>query len=140
VGKPFGGCPICLSANSVIKTPNGDVNVKDIRDGMVVWSTNSNGIMIKSKVVKINNVFVGDTQKIIDLQLDDGRELFVSPNHPTYDGRIIADLKVGEKYDGSTVKSTKLVQYKYEFTYDILPDSQTGNYFANGILVGSTLR
>ena len=140
MGKPYGGCPICLSANSVIRTPTGDVNVKDIKDGMTVWSTNSNGIIIKSKVIKINNVFVGDTHKVIDLQLDDGRELFVSPNHPTYDGRAIAGLKVGETYDGSTVKSIELVQYKYQFTYDILPDSQTGNYWANGILVGSTLK
>jgi len=140
MGKPYGGCPICLSANSVIGTPNGDVNVKDIKDGMIVWSTDSNGIMIKSKVIKINNVFVGDTHKVVDLQLADGRELFVSPNHPTYDDRIIADLKGGETYDGSTVKSIGLVPYKYQFTYDILPDSQTGNYWANGILVGSTLK
>ncbi|MBI3640016.1 MAG: hypothetical protein HY223_06850 [Thaumarchaeota archaeon] len=133
-------CPICLSADSMIKTPNGNVNVKDIRDGTIVWSTDSNGTMIKSNVIKINNVFVGDTHKVIDLQLADGRELFVSPNHPTYDNRIIADLKVGETYDGSTVKSIELVQYKYHFTYDILPDSQTGNYWANGILVGSTLK
>jgi hypothetical protein len=140
MGRPYGGCPICLSANSVIKTPNGDINVRDIKDGMTIWSTNSNGTIIESKVIKINNVFVGETHKVIDLQLADGRELFVSPNHPTYDGRIIADLKVGERYDGSTVKSIELVQYKYQFTYDILPDSHTGNYFANGILVGSTLK
>jgi hypothetical protein len=96
-------------------------------------------MIIKSKVIKINNVFVGATQ-LIDLQLADGRELFVSPNHPTYDGRIMTDLKVGETYDGSTVKSIEFIPYKYQFTYDILPDSQTGNYFANGILVGSTLK
>lgn len=139
-GRPYGSCPICLSANSEIKTPNGDVNVKDVKDGMVVWSTDSNGIIIKSKIIRINNVFVGDTHKVIDLQLADGRELFVSPNHPTYDNRIIAELKVGETYDGSTITSMELVPYKYQFTYDILPDSQTGNYFANGILVGSTLK
>ena len=74
------------------------------------------------------------------MQLSDGRELFVSPNHPTYDNRTIAGLKVGETYDGSTVKSIEPVPYKYQFTYDILPDSQTGNYWANGILVGSALK
>lgn len=139
IANPY-GCPICLSADSEIKTPNGEVNVKDIKDGMTVWSTDSNGTIIKSKVIKINKVFVGDAQKIVDLQLVDGRELFVSPSHPTYDGRTMADLKIGERYDNSTVKSMELVQYKYQFTYDILPDSQTGNYFANGILVGSTLK
>ena len=139
IANPY-GCPICLSADSEIKTPNGEVNVKDINDGMTVWSTDSNGTIIKSNVIKVNKVFVGDAQKIIDLQLTDGRELFVSPSHPTYDNRTIADLKIGERYDGSTVKSMELVQYKYQFTYDILPDSQTGDYFANGILVGSTLK
>lgn len=144
IGKSTGpahyGCPICLSANSEIKTPNGDVNIKDIKDGMTVWSTDLNGTMIKSKVIKINNVFVGDTHRVIDLQLSDGRELFASPNHPTYDARTVADLKIGETYDGSTVKSLELVPYTYQFTYDVLPDSPTGNYFANGILVGSTLK
>ena len=143
IGKSMGktyGCPICLSANSVIRTPNGDVSIKDIKEGTTVWSTNSNGIIIKSKVIKINNVLAGDTHKVIDLQLADGRELFASPNHPTYDGRIIANLKVGGTYDGSIVKSIELVPYKYQFTYDILPNSQTGNYWANEILVGSTLK
>jgi hypothetical protein len=139
-GGSIGGCPICLSADTEIDTPYGEINVKDIHDGTVVWSTENSHTKIQSKIIKINRVFVGDIHKVIDLQLADGRELFVSPNHPTYDGRTIADLKVGETYDGSIVKSTELVQYRYEFTYDILPDSQTGNYFANNILVGSTLK
>ena len=139
-GIPSGGCPICLSADSTIKTPEGDMNVKEIKDGMTVLSTDSNGNIVKSKVIQTNRVFVGDTHKVIDLQLADGRELFVSANHPTYDGKTIAGLQVGENYDGSIVKSMKLVQYKYQYTYDILPDSTTGNYFANGILVGSTLK
>lgn len=138
--KQYGGCPICLSADSTIRTPTGDVNVKDIKDGMTVWSTDSDGMAVKSKVIKTGSVFVGHMHMVIDLQLADGRKLFVSPNHPTYDGRIVADLKVGERYDGSTVKSAEIVQYRHQFTYDILPSSQTGNYWANGILVGSTLK
>src|SRR5574337_2221321 len=130
-GVSHGGCPICLSADSVIETPDGSINIKDIKYGMTVWSTDSNGMMVKSKVIKTNSVFVGNVHKVIDLQLADGRELFSSANHPTYDGKIIADLNIGEKYDGSIIKSMKLVHYKYQFTYDILPDSATANYFAN---------
>ncbi len=139
-GGSIGGCPICLSADTQIDTADGKINVKDIHDGTIVWSVDSNHNKIQSKIIKINSVFVGNTHKVIDLKLADGRELFVSPNHPTYDGRKISDLKAGEKYDGSTVKSMELVKYSYQFTYDILPDSQTGYYFANGILVGSALK
>lgn len=138
-GIPPGGCPICLSADSEIATPNGEMNIKDIKEGMTVLSKNSQGDTVPSEVVKTNSVFVGNIQ-IVDLRLADGRELFASPNHPTYDGKTIGDLKVGENYDGSVVKSANLVQYKYQYTYDILPNSQTGEYFANGILVGSTLK
>ncbi|GEM_PF-2563456 len=139
-GVQPGGCPICLSADSTIKTPEGGINIKDIKDGMAVWSADSDGTMIKSKVIKTSKVFVGSTHQVIDLKLADGRELFASANHPTYDGRTIGDLKVGEVYDGSAVKSADLMPYKHQFTYDILPDSTTGNYFADGILVGSTLK
>ena len=144
MGKPTtprpGGCPICLSADSMIETPSGEVNIKDVRDGMTVWSTDSDGNIIKSKVAEVHHTFVGTAHRVIDLRLADGRELFASPNHPTYDGGSVAGLRTGQEYDGSAVKSASLVPYKYEYTYDILPDSPTGNYFANGILVGSTLK
>jgi len=142
IGHYSAGCRVCvcLSADTQIDTPNGKINVKDIRDGTIVWSVDKSHNKIQSKIIMINKVFVGDAHKVIDLQLADGRELFASPNHPTYDGGIIADLKVGEIYDESTVKSMELVEYKHQFTYDILPDTQTGDYFANDILVGSTLK
>ncbi len=143
-GKPtsgsIGGCPICLSADAEIDTPEGKINVKDIKEGMVVWSADSSHNKIKSKIIMVNKVFVGNKHQVIDLKLDGGRELFVSPNHPTYDGRTIGSLKVREMYDGSTIKSADLILYKYQYTYDILPDSTTGDYFANSILVGSTLK
>ena len=139
-GGATSGCPICLSADTQIDTPAGKINVKDIHDGTIVWSVDSNRNKIPSKIIKINKLFVGDTHKVIDLKLADGRELFVSPNHPTYDGRMISDLKVGEKYDGTIVESMELVQYQYQFTYDILPDGESGDYIADGILVGSTLK
>ena len=31
------------------------------------------------------------------------------------------------------------VPYRHEYTYDILPASDSGTYFAGGVLVGSTL-
>jgi hypothetical protein len=38
------------------------------------------------------------------------------------------------------VMAARLVPYTHEATYDILPGSSTGAYFAAGALVGSTLK
>jgi hypothetical protein len=40
---------------------------------------------------------------------------------------------------GREVASIRVVPYGHDATYDILPDSDTGTYFAGGALIGSTL-
>jgi hypothetical protein len=71
----------------------------------------------------------------------DGAVLEISPGHPTADGRTFGDLARGSRLDDShTVDSAELVPYRFDRTYDILPASSTGTYFAAGALVGSTLR
>ena len=77
---------------------------------------------------------------MVHLILNDGRDLFVSPGHPTIDGRTVGDLVSGEIYDGATIISTMHVPYGEGATYDLLPSGDTGFYWANGILIGSTLR
>ncbi len=138
-GSPGGGLFGSLLVNDCVDHA-GKINGKEKQGGMLLWFEETDYNRVEAKVIKINRVFVGNEHRVIDLKLVDGRELFASPNHPTYDGRKIADLRVGEAYDKSTVRSIQLVQYKHQFTYDVLTDSQTGDYFANGILVGSTLR
>ena len=66
--------------------------------------------------------------------------LDISAPHPTADGRRFADLKVGDMLDGDRILSREVVAYPHAYTYDILPASSTGNYLANGHLIGSTLR
>jgi len=61
-------------------------------------------------------------------------------NHPTADGILFGDLQVGDLLDGSKIKSVELVSYNGTYTYDILPGGNTGFYWANGILVASTLK
>jgi len=41
--------------------------------------------------------------------------------------------------DGVRVLDARLVDYDEGFTYDILPASDSGTYFAGGALIGSTL-
>jgi hypothetical protein len=76
---------------------------------------------------------------MMHILLEDGRELWVSPGHPTADGRIFGDLIAGDLLDGSRVRNVERVPYGQPFTYDLLPSGGTGFYWANGILIGSTL-
>ena len=76
---------------------------------------------------------------MVQFVLADGRALLVSPGHPTILGRTVGDLVLGDLYDTAKVVSIELVSYGEKYTYDILPTGQTGFYFANGILLGSTL-
>lgn len=138
--RPLGGCPICLASNSLIDTPSGLVTVKDLRVGMLVWTTNQASKRVPGIITKTSKVRAPSTHKMVRLVLSDGRELLVSPGHPTIDGRTVGDILPGEIYNGVSVISIKRVSYSEDATYDILPSGNTGFYWANGILIGSTLR
>jgi hypothetical protein len=76
---------------------------------------------------------------VVHVTLDSGVELRISAPHPTADGRTFGALRVGDSLDGHSIVSVEVVPYADPFTYDILPDSDTGAYFAGGALIGSTL-
>ena len=77
--------------------------------------------------------------RVVEVTLAHGATLRISPRHPTADGRRFADLAAGDLVDGVRVIGVRLVDYDQPFTYDILPDSDSGAYFAGGTLIGSTL-
>ena len=134
-------CPLkCLSSSTNIDTEKGALNVKDLKLGMLVWTVNKEGKKELQPIVKLSSVKVGKNHQIIHLVLDNGRELYVSPNHPTTDGRLVKDLKIGENYNDSIIQIIELVPYNDIKTYDLLPAGDTGFYFTNGILMGSTLK
>ena len=136
-GAPM--CPICLAASTMIATPDGPVRVTDVRPGMVVWTATAAGARIAAPVVAIGSMAVPAGHLMVHLKLADGRELLVSPGHPTADGRTAGQLQAGDELDGSTINLWELVPYTADRTYDILPAGSTGHYWANGILMGSTL-
>jgi len=68
-----------------------------------------------------------------------GTVLEISALHPTADGRTFADLHADSVLEGIGIVSVETIPYQHPFTYDILPDSDTGTYFAGGVLIGSTL-
>jgi hypothetical protein len=78
--------------------------------------------------------------RVVRVVLGGGRVLEISAGHPTADGRRFGALRSGSLLDEQhTVTSAEVVPYEHDATYDILPDSSTGTYFAAGALVGSTL-
>ncbi len=137
---PPGGCPICLAGNTLIETPVRLVPAKDFQAGMSVWTRDKTGHRVSGLVTKTSRVQVPPTHQMVHLVLGDGRELFASPGHPTMNGRTIGDLAPGDVYNGGSVAGTQRVPYSESATYDILPSGDTGLYWANGILVGSSLR
>lgn len=132
-------CPICLAASTLIATPNGPVGVTRIQVGMVVWTQDSHGARVAAPVVEVGSMPVPVGHLMVRIVLADGRGLLVSPGHPTADGRHAGDLRAGATLDGSTITLWELVPYSADRTYDLLPAGATGNYWADGILMGSTL-
>lgn len=140
-------CPICLAKDTLIDTPLGEIKVQDLQIGAPVWTLDASGHRAIGFVIKTSRTPVPLDHKMVELLLEDGRTLLVSPGHPTADGRTVGDLVPGDFYDGARVISSLQVPYSAGFTYDILPaligvegtSGQTGFYFANGVLLGSTL-
>jgi len=89
-------------------------------------------------VLRINRTPV-QHHHVVRVALANGAILEISALHPTADGRTFGDLHAGGSLDGVQINSAELVPYGHDSTYDILPASDTGAYFAGGVLIGSTL-
>lgn len=129
----------CLPPNTLIATPFGQKTIKRIHIGDLVL-TKDPGNCIKQVIVKqVIKRNVPKNYKILKIILADGRKLLVSPGHPDAYGKDLALLRKGDMLDGSLITIIELLPYIYKSTYDILPEGETGSYFANNILIGSTL-
>jgi Hint domain len=131
-------CPICLAAGTLIDTPNGPVAVEKLQQGMTVYTQDSAGKKITGVITATASAQSPTAFQIIRIALNDGRVVSASPGHPTVDGRTVGELKVGDTLDGGIVVSVTALPYSGD-TFDILPDGGTGYYWANGILLKSTL-
>lgn len=136
----FPSCPICLAGGTLIDTPRGAVHVEDLEVGDPVWTQDEAGRPVIGFVLRTGHVKVPSTHQMIHIILNDGRELWASPGHPTADGRKLGHLKTGDRLDGAQIISLEKVPYHQAFTFDLLPSGTTGYYWANGILMGSTLK
>jgi hypothetical protein len=136
----YATCPICLSAQTQIDTPRGPVAVIDLRPGDLVWTVDAAGARAAAPILQTGHVPVPAAHQMVHVTLDDGRQLLASPGHPTADGRSLGQLALGNLLDGARIIQLERVTYGQPATYDLLPAGPTGFYWANGILMGSTLK
>jgi hypothetical protein len=132
-------CPICLARGTLIDTPGGPVPVEQLRVGDRVWTVDGNGQRIAAPLEAVGSVPVTSRHRVVHLMLADGRQIWASPGHPTADPRTIGTLRPGDRLDGSLVAGVERVAYAGGATFDVLPAGPTGAYWADGILLGSTL-
>lgn len=133
-----GGCPICLAATSRIDTPDGPVPVTRLLAGMRVWTLDADGRRIAVPILRVGHTPAPAGHQVVRLLLRDGRTVEVSPGHPTAGGSPVGALRSGDRFDGSVVTSTERIPYAGD-TWDLLPAGPTHTYWADGILLGSTL-
>jgi len=134
----FNTCPICLSQDTLVDTPDGPVPVEQLQPGMTVWTAAADGSRVPAVIVTTGKTPV-PAFEMVKLTLADGRSVTASPGHPAADGRPLGVFEAGDNLDGARVVSVAAVTYTGGFTYDLLPAGPTGTYWANGILLGSTL-
>jgi len=136
-------CPLacydcmCAAPDTPIATPSGERRIADLSQGDLVYSVSGEAI-VAVPVVRVNRTPVVN-HSVIRVALANGRVLEMSAGHPLADGRTFADLESTALFDGERVLEATRVPYGHPFTYDILPASTSGTYFAAGVLVGSTL-
>lgn len=135
----FNTCPICLASGTLIDTPEGPVPVEQLQKGMFVWTVGESGQRIAAVVTDTVSTPVPLLFQVVMITLNDGRVVTASPGHPTADRRALGDYRVGDIMDGGIVMVVARIAYNDGATYDLLPSGATGLYWANGILLQSTL-
>jgi hypothetical protein len=129
---------LCAAPTTKIATPSGEVEIAQLQVGDWVYSVH-NGAIEAVPVQQVSSTEVV-RHHVTRVTLDSGAVLEISPGHPTADGRAFGGLEAGDHLDEhSVVLSATLVPFEYPRTHDILPASDTGTYFADGVLIGSTL-
>lgn len=129
----------CAAPETPVATPTGERALAELRAGDLVFSVDG-GEVVAVPVLEVSKVPAPADHAVVRLRLTGGRTLEMSPGHPTADGRTFAALGPGARLGAATVVAAERVAYGRAFTHDILPDSDSGAYFAAGALVGSTLR
>ena len=136
---PLGCAPLCVCASpdTPIATPTGDRPIAELSVGDWVYSMDRDAIVLVP-IVETARTPVAH-HRVVRVVLANGGVLEISARHPTADGRSFADLRAGDALGGVGIAAVSSVPYAHAYTYDILPGSSSGAYFAAGVPIGSTL-
>jgi hypothetical protein len=133
-----GECPICAAPDTPIATPQGERPIASLAVGDLVYSVDHDAI-VAVPLARVSHTRVAG-HHVMRVVVEGGAVLQISRGHPLADGRPFGELTAGSALDAAhRVVSAELVPYAYDATYDVLPASSTGTYFAAGALIGSTL-
>ncbi len=135
----FNTYPICLAKGTLIATPDGLVPVEQLHRGMSVWTVDDRGRPVAAELIQTTATSVTSPFQVVRVKLNDGRSVTASPGHPSAAGRALGDYRVGDTLDGALVTAVDYLPYDGDMTYDLLPAGGTGLYWANGVLLKSTL-
>lgn len=129
----------CLPEGARIATPRGEVPVRDLVAGDEVWTVDARGERVAAPVAVVRAVPLDGAHAVVELTLADGRVVRASWGHPDVAGRELGTLTVGDVLDGAAVTRVRHVPYAGGATWDLRPEGATGAYWADGVLVGTTL-
>jgi len=135
----FNTCPICLAKGTIIDTPEGPIPIEELSNGMAVWTLGESGKQVAAVVMETSVTPVPSFFQVVSIRLDDGRSVTASAGHFTAEGRALGDYQPGDILDGGLVIAVEVADYAGNATYDLLPSGTTGFYWANGVLLESTL-
>jgi hypothetical protein len=129
---------ICLASSDRIGTPSGPIQVNQLRPGTLVWTLDRSGLRVAAPVLIVSHVPAPTGHHVLRLVLADGRHVEASAGHPTLTGRLVGTFRPGDLLDGSPVIDLDSIPYAGD-TWDLLPAGPTGVYWANDVLLASTL-
>jgi hypothetical protein len=128
----------CASPTTRVATPDGERPISTLRVGDLVYTVDQ-GARVARPLVRVHRQPVAD-HAIVRMVTTDGAVVEMSPNHPTADHGTFGELGPGDRLGHEhRVGSIELVPFEHDATWDVLPASDTGVYFASGVPVGSTL-
>ena len=127
----------CAAAWSPVATPDGPRRIADLQVGDPVH-TIDHGVRVVAPIARVNRRPVS-RHALVRVTLASGGVVEMSGGHPTAGGARFDALSVGQRLGAAEIVSLETVPYDEPFTYDILPASDTGTYFVDDTLVGSTL-
>jgi hypothetical protein len=129
---------ICASPETPVATPMGERPIADLSPGDLVYSLHE-GKVVAVPVLHASRTRVHD-HAVVEVSLKSGRVLRISGMHPTADGRLFRELLPTDSLGSEKIVGVATLPYLPQYTYDILPASDSGTYFAAGALIGSTLK